>query len=400
MIGNLPSIKDKWQGGFLVRNGAIYGIPENCDEILELLPPRTSEGNVFVRMMSHDHVNVVLKARNDVKLNPIASSLSLSTSKLTTASGKPLCRYALGGAARSVQSSSLPLKYRDLLYCRKESGSPFYFYYNPHKYPAFLAGVASSFTRDGGDRKDVFIASGGSDRSISGIDKRVRDALQYSGEYLDAFVLEYVCPEELTMELNDKSLTLQQRVLQTKLGSELKDAILHLRSLQADGKIRYIMVSTHSHVVGAVMSNSEVQYLPAINGIMLRYNLCHKNGAETLSFPYALQNDLPVIAFTTTRWNRLLKKDPLGDKSKIVIPPSTADCIKFALQHPAVEIVLHSARDEEELDHALSSLIECSADPNSSSWLSNEKLDAWRSYGDNERLWNENDEFDEYPEES
>jgi hypothetical protein len=41
------------------------------------------------------------------------SDVSMNTSRLTTASGEPLCIYALGGAARSVQPSSLPLKYRD-----------------------------------------------------------------------------------------------------------------------------------------------------------------------------------------------------------------------------------------------------------------------------------------------
>ena len=53
-IGDLPEMKDKWQGGFLVRSGVIYGVPENCNRILELLPPfHDSEHGekVVVRMM-------------------------------------------------------------------------------------------------------------------------------------------------------------------------------------------------------------------------------------------------------------------------------------------------------------------------------------------------------------
>jgi aryl-alcohol dehydrogenase-like predicted oxidoreductase len=182
--------------------------------------------------------------------------------------------------------------------------APFYFYYNPHRYPAFLSGIVASFTDENDlDREDVFIASGGSDHSIADIDQRVQDALKYSGgNYLDAFVLEYVCPEELIKPSNDKSeiLTPQAVIEQTKLGTELKAAIVHLQSLVAKGKIRYIMASTHSHFVGAVLCKSKTHQSshPFLDAIMLRYNLSHKRGAESISFPYALENDVPVLAFT------------------------------------------------------------------------------------------------------
>mmetsp|Transcript_24988 Transcript_24988/g.53066 ORF Transcript_24988/g.53066 Transcript_24988/m.53066 type:complete len:616 (+) Transcript_24988:131-1978(+) len=38
-VGNLPKMKNKWQGGFAARSGAIYGIPENCNRVLKVLPP-------------------------------------------------------------------------------------------------------------------------------------------------------------------------------------------------------------------------------------------------------------------------------------------------------------------------------------------------------------------------
>ncbi|KAL3792988.1 hypothetical protein HJC23_011001 [Cyclotella cryptica] len=54
-IGDLPEMKDKWQGGFLVRSGAIYGIPENSNRILELIPPFCDDsehgGEVVVWML-------------------------------------------------------------------------------------------------------------------------------------------------------------------------------------------------------------------------------------------------------------------------------------------------------------------------------------------------------------
>jgi hypothetical protein len=179
------------------------------------------------------------------------SDAFMHTSRMTTASGKPLYIYALGGAARSVQPSSLPLKYRDVFASDTMFGSPFYFYYSPHRYPAFLSGVVSSFTDNSSfeiDRGDVFIASGGSDRSIGEIDQSLDDALKFSGgTFLDAFVLEYVCPEELVrINPRDNSSSLQCKVTQSKLGSELESAIQHLRSLVEEGTIRYILASTFS----------------------------------------------------------------------------------------------------------------------------------------------------------
>jgi hypothetical protein len=97
------------------------------------------------------------------------SNVSMNTSRLTTASGKPLCIYALSGAARSAQPSSLPLKYCDVLERDERFGSPFLFHHNPHRYPAFLSGAVSSFTDTSSskvDRKDVFIASGESNLRI------------------------------------------------------------------------------------------------------------------------------------------------------------------------------------------------------------------------------------------
>ncbi len=294
------------------------------------------------------------------------------TEKLSTASGKPVCRYALGGAARSTQSEYIPLKYRDMLQKQKadnDVGAPFYFYYNPHRYPLFLEGVSQSFDNPTA-RRDIFFASGGTERSPAALDQRLNDALAFcGGEYIDGFVLEYVCPDEWDSE--------------TQLGKELQVAIDHVRSYVRENKVRYVMASTHSHKVGHALAGAA-----SLDAIMLRYNLSHRNGAETISFPEALENDLPVLAFTTTRWNGLQRT-----ASPTV---TTADCITFALQHPAVEVVLHSARDEDELDDALLPIISCS---DRSHWMPNSKYDDLCAYYDDEMAWN-SDGYDEYPDES
>lgn len=343
--------------------------------------------------------------------DPPASACSMGTKRLATASGKPVCRYALGGAARSVQPESLPLKYRDLLLPSEEHAAdddddgvaPFYFYYNPHRYPAFLSGIARSWSWSCGDdddannpnclrRDDVFIASGGTDRSPAALDERLVDALETSGgEYLDAFVLEYVCPHELASG--------------KFLGKELRRAIEHVHRMKREGKVRYVMASTHSHSVGSALAAATIPPRadnapgdsPAFDALMLRYSMSHKVAAESVSLPIALGHNIPVLAFTTTRWNRL-QSDPAPGATTTDSLPTTSDCIKFALQHPAIELVLHSARDEEELDEAMLPLFSCSSS-RQSSWLPRDQYEHWRDYGDDEMKWNEDDEFDEYPEE-
>lgn len=328
------------------------------------------------------YLGALCVARRSSAFNDSTSSGScpIHTSKLTTASGKPVCRYVLGGAARSVQPESLAMKYRDILSENANHAAPFYFYYNPSRYPLFLSGLGKSFCNDetsNNCRKNMFIASGGTELSPKALDERLNDALVHSGgDYLDAFVLEYVCHELVSDN--------------QQLGEELTQAIEHVHKMKREGKVRYVMASTHSHLIGKVLASTT-----AFDALMLRYNMSHKNAAESLSLPSAIQNNVPILAFTTTRWNRL-QSDPPTNTGPY---PTTADCVKFALQHSAVDIVLHSARDEKELDDAILPLLSCSTSEQLN-WLSRNEYEQWRTYGSDENEWNDCDSFDEYPEES
>ena len=298
------------------------------------------------------------------------------TYAFTTASGLPVCRYGLGGAARSSQPKSLPSVYYDYLKSKNDKdgehrigmdeigGAPFYFYYNPHRYPAFMSGIKellnSASDNNEISRKDVFVASGGTDRSFDQMEKRLTDALEYCcGEYLDLFVLEYVCPHEMN-------------------SSDIQKAIEQALSWVDAGKVRYIAASTHSHVVGAALAKHA-----GIDALMLRYNMAHKYAAESLSFASCLIYNKPVIAFTSTRWNALQRNHESWDED----PPTTGDCLSFALAvSPPVEVLLHSARDEVELEEALNGIQK----------MPREEVLKWKMYGD--LNWND-DGFDEYPEE-
>ena len=116
-----------------------------------------------------------------------------------------------------------------------------------------------------------------------------------------------------------------------------------------------------------------------IDTVMLRYNMSHKDAAEQLSFPACTRREKPVLAFTTTRWNSLQE----GHIEWNDDAPTTGECISFALaERPPVEVVLHSARDEDELTEALEGC----------QYMSSEETSKWRSYGNLD--WNR-DGFDD-----
>lgn len=322
-----------------------------------------------------------MAATATLTLTTTTAALSLPTTFPTpseafkTVSGFPVCRYALGGAARSQQPSSLPSLYYDILSSEETTadnnrtfpkGAPFYFYYNPHRYPAFMSGIEEVCSQNSRRRQDLFIASGGTERSHQDMEERLKDALEKcGGDYLDLFILEYICPYEVDSN---------KKILKTNV----LEAIQQAQSWKDKGRIRYIGASTHSHRVGGVLATMD-----EIDTVMLRYSMSHKDAAEHLSFPACACRDKPVLAFTTTRWNSMQEGHIEWNEDA----PSTGECISFALAcQPPVEVALHSARDEDELREALEGCREMSPD----------EIKTWRSYGDLD--WTR-DGFDEYPDE-
>ena len=308
------------------------------------------------------------------------------TDHLVSKSGLPVCKYALGGAARSTQPTDLVHDYCQRVQNWFEKSddattqmAPFLFYYNPNRYPYFMEGVRQAVDGDGDTRiarEDLFLVSGGTDYSKRGMEQRLNDALAYSGgEYLDMFVLEYVCPGE---------------------DASVLSAISQARSWVESGKVRYVAASTHSHKVGEWLGSltNEKSEAPLLDAMMLRYNMAHRSAAENFSFPICSEKEIPVLAFTTTRWNRLQD----GHKSWKKRLPTTPDCLSFALSPFAsklpnpwpVQVVFHSARDVDELKEAMECL-------SRSSPMTESEDSEWKEYGDLE--WNHIDSFDEYSEE-
>jgi len=82
----------------------------------------------------------------------------------------------------------------------------------------------------------------------------------------------------------------------------------------------------------------------------LRYNAAHR-GAETEVFPKIDGPSKPgIVSYTATRWGQLInpKKTPPGEKT-----PTAADCYRFVLSHPGVDICMMGVKNQSQLEENL-----------------------------------------------
>ena len=120
--------------------------------------------------------------------------------------------------------------------------------------------------------------------------------------------------------------------------------------MKAKGLVRHVGISSHDRkLLGRLAGEGDFDVLH------LRYSAAHR-GAETDIFPYLPEEREKrpgTVAFTATRWGQLLKakKMPAGEA-----PPTAADCYRFVLSHPAVDVCMSGARTVEQMRENLAAL--------------------------------------------
>jgi aryl-alcohol dehydrogenase-like predicted oxidoreductase len=119
------------------------------------------------------------------------------------------------------------------------------------------------------------------------------------------------------------------------------------RAIQATGKVRHLLISSHHRPTFETLMAD-----PAYGGIMVRYSAAHP-GAEKEVFPHLADPKPGVLAFTATRWSTLLDPalTPPGERT-----PTAADCYRFVLSSPHVDVSLTGPRDGAQLDAAIAAL--------------------------------------------
>ena len=115
--------------------------------------------------------------------------------------------------------------------------------------------------------------------------------------------------------------------------------------MQRKGMVRFVGMSGHNRGLFPRMASLEVFDL-----FHVRYNAAHR-GAETEVFSHL--HGQGVVSYTATRWGHLLqtRRMPPGEH-----PPSSRDCYRFALSHPAVDVCLCGPRNTAQMAAALETL--------------------------------------------
>ena len=123
--------------------------------------------------------------------------------------------------------------------------------------------------------------------------------------------------------------------------------------LREQGKVRFLALSTHNRPMLPSIFAEHREGNSPFDIVMLRYNAVHR-GAERDVFPFLPSERPPgVIAYTATRWGHLLDTAKMPE---VEPPASASDCYRFALSHPAVDVVLCGPADRAQMQEALRTL--------------------------------------------
>jgi aryl-alcohol dehydrogenase-like predicted oxidoreductase len=127
-------------------------------------------------------------------------------------------------------------------------------------------------------------------------------------------------------------------------GSMRKEAM----ALREKGLVRFLAVSSHNRPLFPELAAEGL-----FDILHVRYNAAHR-GAEEEVFPRLAPEKRPgVVTYTATRWGDLLKpnKMPAGER-----PLTGADCYRFVLSNPDVDVCMTGPRTLAEMREALRAL--------------------------------------------
>jgi aryl-alcohol dehydrogenase-like predicted oxidoreductase len=130
------------------------------------------------------------------------------------------------------------------------------------------------------------------------------------------------------------------------------------RKLKERGLVKHLAVSSHNRVLVPQIAAGQ-----DFDVIHFRYNAAHP-GAEQDIFPSLPAVDLPgLVAYTATSWGQLLGKKSFQARMARTRPvpadekaPTAADCYRFVLTRPEVDVCMTGPANGAEMDQALGAL--------------------------------------------
>ena len=151
-----------------------------------------------------------------------------------------------------------------------------------------------------------------------------------------------------------KTLGIEQAdliVLQDLRKPSSRKLVDRIHRLKDSGKVRFVGMSSHDRPLFGRIARGEVK--APVDFFQIRYNAVHR-GAENDIFPHLPKENRPGISiFTATCWRKLLKPKlvPAGER-----PLAPADCYRFVLSHPDVNVCLTAPANAAQMEESLKAL--------------------------------------------
>jgi aryl-alcohol dehydrogenase-like predicted oxidoreductase len=224
-----------------------------------------------------------------------------------------------------------------------DAGINYFFFYN-QSYPVLINELKPLLYDN---RESIVVATGSESRNLETLRAyfdQIRRQLEV--DTVDVFYAEYVAPGD---------------DMETLLGAG--GVFDELHRWKAEGLIRYVGATAHNRPMAVELVESG-----RIDVLMHRYNMAHR-GAEEQVLPAALNAEIPVVAFTCTRWGSLLS----GHQDWDGPVPTAANCYQYVLHHPAVHMALTAPTTRAQLEENLIAL-------KGTEHLS-QNLPLWEAYG-------------------
>jgi aryl-alcohol dehydrogenase-like predicted oxidoreductase len=223
-------------------------------------------------------------------------------------------------------------------------GINYFFFYGPGN-TSFIEELATLARRK---RERIIVATGSGSRRGEGLRAARRKLTALLGiEMIDLFFIECVHPGDNPEVMFGKNGVLDE-----------------LRQWQESGCVRFVGATAHDRSLARRLAADR-----RVDVLMHRFNMAHRKAAREV-FPAAAKARTPIVAFTATRWGTLLEPcaawpDP---------PPTAADCYRFCLAQPTVQVVLTAPRSLAELEQNLDVL--------ASTPMNKQECARWERFGD------------------
>ena len=120
------------------------------------------------------------------------------------------------------------------------------------------------------------------------------------------------------------------------------------RQMRAKGMFQFLALSGHNrHLFPVLAENKQFDLLH------VRYNAVHRGAEEEVFAKMSAENRPGLVTYTATRWGDLLKpkRMPPGEAAL-----RAADCYRFVLSNPAVDVCMTGPKNTAEMREALTAL--------------------------------------------